>query len=132
MRKLSRGERKRLNAGELAKLCAQLADEYKAERILVLNVSGICTYTDFLVICSGRSTRQVQGIADHIEEMIKKSVGTVPLGIEGWREGLWILMDYEDVIVHIFYNPIREVYDLESLWADAEMVHIEGVTALAK
>ncbi len=120
-----------LTASDKAILCAKLADDFKAEQIVVLNVEGICSYADYFVICSGRSTRQVQGIADNIEEQLRKR-GIKPLGIEGWREGLWVLMDYEDVIIHIFYSPIREVYDLEGLWADAKNIQISGVTAVAE
>lgn len=111
---------------EKAKRCAELAGDYKAEHIVLLNVQGLCSYADYFVICSGRSTRQVQGIADHIEEEMKKH-GIRPLGIEGLREGHWVLMDYDDVIVHIFYEPIREIYDLEGLWIDAKTECISNV-----
>lgn len=112
-----------MNVGEKVKRCAELADDYKAEQIIMLNLEGMCSYTDYFIICSGRSTRQVQGIADHIEQEMKKH-GIRPLGIEGFQEGHWVLMDYDDVIVHIFYEPIREIYDLESLWADAKTEHL--------
>lgn len=107
-----------ISTQEKALLCARIAENYKAKRLAVLSIGDMCNFTDYFVICSGQSTKQVQGIVDHIEEEMRKA-GYSPLGIEGWKEGRWVLMDYDDVIVHVFHDPVREVYDLESLWADA-------------
>ncbi len=120
----------KMSSGNKAFLCAKLADDSKAENIVILDVEQICSYADYFVICSGRSSRQVQGIADNIEEELRKQ-GIKPLGIEGWREGLWVLMDYGDVIVHIFYDPVREMYDLESLWAEAKTISISEITTVS-
>ncbi len=109
-----RGERAR----EKAFLCARLVDAYKAQRVVILEVGKMCAFADYFVICHGQSTRQVQGIAHHLEEEMKKA-GYRPFGVEGWKEGTWILLDYGEVIVHIFHDPVRSAYDLESLWADA-------------
>lgn len=84
----------------------------------------ISSFTDYFIILSGNSDRHVQGIADSIETEMKK-IGIIPLGIEGFTEGKWILIDYSDVIVHIFYAPFRNFYDLEKLWADAPRIKIE-------
>lgn len=104
--------------------CAKEADDRKALDIVLLDVSKITTLADYFLICSGRSSRQVQGIADGVQTRLRE-LGVRPLGVEGEREGHWILMDYGDVIVHIFYQPIRELYDLESLWSDGTVVPIE-------
>jgi ribosome-associated protein len=96
--------------------------------LVLLDVAEISSFADYFIICSGRSSRQVQGLADHLEESLKE-VGIRPLGIEGRREGHWILMDYGDVIIHIFYEPTRHVYELESLWSEAKPVDLtrEGI-----
>ncbi len=81
----------------------------------------LSSFADYFVICSGRSDRHAQAIADAIKENLKEKQVT-PLGIEGYREALWILMDYSDVIVHIFHEKTREVYELEKLWNDAPAI----------
>ncbi|WP_041443165.1 ribosome silencing factor [Syntrophobacter fumaroxidans] len=102
-------------------LCAEEADKLKAADVVLLEVSKYSSFADYFVICSGKSGRQVQGIADSIERSLKEA-GIRPLGVEGLREGQWVLMDYGDVIVHVFYEPVRFFYDLESLWSEAETV----------
>jgi ribosome-associated protein len=77
-----------------------------------------------MVICSGNSDRQVQAIAASIEESLKK-FRIIPIGIEGENSGKWILMDYDDVVIHIFYEPTREFYDIERLWSDAPRIKVE-------
>ncbi|MBN2179513.1 MAG: ribosome silencing factor [Deltaproteobacteria bacterium] len=99
-------------------LCTNAALKKKAKDLIILKVQELSSFTDFFVICSGSSDRQVQAIADSIETDLKKS-GVLPLGIEGGRSGKWILMDYGDVVVHVFYEATREFYDIERLWADA-------------
>ncbi len=120
-------ERKPTDAESKASLCAEEALNYKAVDPVVLDVSDLASFADYFVICSGKSTRQVQGIADNIETRLK-ALGVKPLGIEGFHEGQWILMDYGDVIVHIFYEPVRYFYDLESLWSEADAVHPGGAS----
>lgn len=111
---------------EMALLCAQAALDHKAIDLAILEVKKLSSFADYFVICSGSSDRQVQAIASHIEEKLGKQ-GLRPLGIEGKREGSWTLLDYGDVIIHIFYNPIREFYDLERLWSDAPKVDLHPV-----
>jgi ribosome-associated protein len=108
---------------EKAFLCARAALEHRAIDLVILEVKNLSSFTDYFVIFSGSSDRQVQAIASHIEEELGKE-GVYPLGIEGKREGHWVLLDYGDVIIHIFYHPIREFYDLERLWADAPRVEL--------
>jgi ribosome-associated protein len=91
----------------------------KAFDLVLLEMKGVASFTDYFLICSGKSDRQVQAIASHIEEKLGKQ-GLHPLGIEGQREGRWVLLDYGDVVIHIFYHPIREFYDLETFRSRAE------------
>lgn len=106
---------------ELAQICAHAAIDAKAEDLVILDVKGISSFTDYFVIMSGRSTRHVQGLAEAIEkEMRSKRVSTS--NAEGLQEGMWVLLDFGDVVVHIFYHEQRKFYDLESLWHDARPV----------
>ena len=104
---------------EKALLCFHLAREYKASDIILLDVSTFSSFADYFLICSGQSTRQVQGIADNLERALRDH-GLRPMGVEGRAEGNWVLMDYGTVIIHVFYEPVRHFYDLESLWSEAK------------
>ena len=110
-----------MSSREKAILCAREAWRFKAFDLVLLDVSGLSSFADFFIVCSGRSSRQVQGIADNVESGLK-SMGLKPIGTEGKREGHWVLMDYGDVIIHIFHEPVRYFYDLESLWSEAPSV----------
>jgi ribosome-associated protein len=96
----------------------------KATNLVLLDVRGLSSVGDFLIICSGRSNRQVSAIADFIQ-MDLKSKGIRPLSVEGKKEGHWVLLDYGHVILHVFYEPLREFYDLESLWIDAQRINVD-------
>jgi ribosome-associated protein len=110
---------------EIARLCARIALDNKAEDLVILDVRGLTSFTDYFVIMSGRSTRHAQGIAEKIEtELRTKRISSK--NCEGLREGVWILLDYDDVIVHIFYKDTRKFYDLDGLWHDAPQVDIEA------
>ncbi|MCD6154083.1 MAG: ribosome silencing factor [Syntrophobacterales bacterium] len=104
--------------------CINAALGKKAKNLTILKVKELSSFADYFIICSGTSDRQVKAIAGFIEETLKKS-GILPLGIEGKNSGNWILMDYGDVIIHIFYEPTREFYDIERLWSDAPSMIIE-------
>jgi ribosome-associated protein len=108
---------------EKAFLCARAALAHKAIDLVILSMDRLSSFTDYFVICSGNSDRQVQAIASHIEDTLA-GIGFFPLGIEGKREGRWILLDYGEVVVHIFYHAVREFYDLERLWADAQKIDL--------
>jgi len=97
----------------------------KAAKIVLLDVHALTTVADAFLICSGRSNRQVTAIAEFIQSDLKKH-GIKPMHVEGLKEGHWVLLDYGHVIIHIFYEPVREFYDLEGLWIDAERIDIEG------
>lgn len=87
----------------------------KARDVVVLDLTGICSFADHFIICSGTSIRQVQSIADGVEEAIRKEA-TRPSHIEGYSEGEWVLLDYLDFVVHVFTERAREFYELERLW----------------
>ncbi|UCG80230.1 MAG: ribosome silencing factor [Desulfobacterales bacterium] len=95
----------------------------KAFDVVVLDLHGLASFADTFIICSGRSHRQVSAIAEFVEENLKAK-GIKPLGIEGLREGHWVLMDYGDVVIHVFFEPIRTFYDLEGLWSDARRIEV--------
>jgi ribosome-associated protein len=95
----------------------------KAFDLMLLDVGGISGYADYLLLASGRSTRQAGAIAEGVERALKKA-GIKPLGLDGLKEGRWALLDYGDVVVHVFHQPVREFYDLESLWSDAPRVEV--------
>lgn len=113
--------------------CTNAALDKKAKNLIILKVKELSSFTDYFIICSGTSDRQVKGIATSIEETLKKA-GVLPLGIEGKDSGNWILMDYGDVIIHIFYEPTREFYDIERLWSDIPSMtvgeNVEKLTSL--
>jgi ribosome-associated protein len=113
-----------MSSRDRAILCAREASRFKALDLVLLDVAKYSSFADYFLICSGKSSRQVQGIAENVEAHLR-SRGLKPLGLEGVREGHWVLMDYGDVIVHIFYEPVRYLYDLESLWADASRLEWE-------
>jgi ribosome-associated protein len=81
-------------------------------------VKGLCSFADYFLICSGTSRRHVLALAEHLEEALSQA-GAKPLGVEGLQEGLWVLMDFNDLVIHIFSQPLREFYNLEDLWAEA-------------
>jgi ribosome-associated protein len=105
-------------------LCLKAAIEKKALNPVLLELKEITSFTDYFLLLSGKSDRQVQAIAQAIEEALKKR-GIRPLGQEGTLGGKWVLMDYEDVVVHIFLEPIRNFYDLEGLWLDAPRIDLQ-------
>jgi len=114
---------KGLSTEEKTTLISQIVADRKAMDVVVLDMADASSITDYFFICSGGSQRQVQAIADAIDEQLKKA-GSTSLGVEGYREGHWILMDYGDVIVHVFSQETRDFYDLERLWANAPKIDL--------
>lgn len=106
-----------------ALLAAKSVLEKKAENVKILDISEVSGFTDYFVICSGMSDRQVLAIAESVDFMAS-SEGFEIYAVEGQSEGRWVLMDLGDVVVHIFLDALREYYDLESLWSDAPRVSI--------
>jgi len=113
---------------ELARFAALAALDKKAEDLVVLDVRGLSSFTDFFVIMSGRSTRHVQGLAQAVDAALRHK-NVKDGNTEGLNEGHWVLLDYNDVIVHIFYSEDRSFYDIEGLWHDAPRVEIEPEAA---
>lgn len=106
-------------AKALAKTIAQLLLDKKAQDVSVLDVRGIASYADYVVIASGESDRQVMAMADNVQQKLKTDEALTPVGFEGMETGQWVLLDYGDVVAHLFYGEVRGHYDLEGLWADA-------------
>ena len=92
--------------------------------MIALDLREIASFTEFFIIATGANQRQVQAIADEIEEQLKKQVSARPVRTEGYSSAEWVLMDYGDFIVHIFEKNAREFYDLERLWRDAKRVEL--------
>ena len=107
-----------LSGEALVERIVSVASDRKAVDIRVLDVRGMVSYTDFFVICSGRSERQTKAIHDAVYEALKGS-GVLPRRVEGARESRWVLMDYLDAVVHVFTPDAREFYRLEQLWGEA-------------
>lgn len=108
---------------EKALACARAAIDKKAENVKILDLSALSGFTDYFVICSGMSDRQVKSIADAIDQTMVES-GKRILASEGYSEGRWVLIDLGDIVVHIFLDALREYYDLETLWAEAPRIKI--------
>lgn len=121
MPKMVQENRKMTSSREKSLYCVRAALEKKAYDLVLLDVKKISSFTGYFLICSGRSDRQVQAIARSIEDDLKK-MGIRLLGMEGFEGGKWILMDYDDVVVHVFLDPVRKFYDLEGLWFEAPRV----------
>jgi len=113
----------------LARRIAEIASDKHAIDILVLDLRKLTSFTDFFVICSGNSDRQVQAIARAIHDSLKHDHGVMPLGEEGMSSGHWALLDYGDVVTHVFYNEDREHYQLEKLWFDAPRIKFKGINS---
>ncbi|MFO7709500.1 MAG: ribosome silencing factor [Desulfobacterales bacterium] len=97
----------------------------KAVNVAVLDVRGLTSIADAFIICTGRSNRQVTAIAEHVERELRKQK-IKPLSVEGAKEGQWVLLDYGSVIMHVFFDSVREFYDLEGLWTDARRLKLPG------
>jgi len=104
---------------------AHAALDKKALEVAVLDVRGLSSYADYLVVMTAESDRQASAIADHVDETLKKQ-GITKVGVEGYETGHWILVDYGDVVAHVMSAETRQVYDLEGLWADAPRFRVEG------
>jgi ribosome-associated protein len=112
-------ERRALPPAELAREIARYALEKKAQDVLELGMRGLVSYTDYFVICTGNTDRQVKAIHDAVLAGAKRDHGIQPRRVEGQGSAQWILMDYLDVVVHLFTPATREFYRLEQLWGEA-------------
>ena len=109
---------------------AKAAVDLKAENLVALDVREVTSFTDVFILATGGSDRHVRAIADAVEEAVEE-LGERPLGIEGYDEGRWLLLDLGDVIVHLFQRDVREHYDLERLWSEAPRLDLLDAEAVS-
>ena len=112
------GALSRSEAWERTLRCARYALDRKAYDLVVLEVGDLTSVADYFLLCTGRSDTQVQAIVQSLDENLRRE-GMRPLSIEGYANAQWVLLDFDDVIVHVFHQPVRRFYDLERLWARA-------------
>lgn len=115
-----------MNSFELAQEAAMAAADKKAVRPVLLDLRGQSDLCDYQFICSGENERQTRAIADAIEERCKAKAGVRPVAVEGKQTGNWILMDYGGVLIHIFYNQLRDYYGIEQLWPKAKFIDLKA------
>lgn len=111
-----------MDSKKLALLCRELADNKKAENILILDVRGLSSVTDYFVIASGTSEPHLRAIVNEIEDKLRDDHGVRPRAIDGTFQTAWVVLDYFDVIVHVMRADVRDRYDLETLWGDAPRI----------
>lgn len=111
-----------MDAKKLALLCRELADNRKAENLVVMDVRAVSSVTDYFVIVSGGSEPHLRAIAEEITSRLKAEHGIVPASVDGTFQTGWLVLDFFDVIVHVMRTDVRERYDLETLWGDAGRV----------
>lgn len=117
-----------MNTIDKARRIADLAIAKNAVDPVLLQVTELCSYTDIIAICHGRSTRQVQAIVQHVATEMKHE-GVANYGIEGDGDALWVLVDFGDVVLHVFHEPMRAYYNLEGIYPDAERVEVADKAA---
>jgi len=105
-------------------IAVRAAESKKATHLTVLDLTGITSFADFFVICTGSNQRQVQAIADEVGLQLKRHAGELPISVEGYDQAEWVLADYGDLLVHVFSPKSREYYSLERLWRGAKAVEI--------
>lgn len=115
-----------MTSKELAKLACNALDDKKALEIKVINIENVSTLADYFIIASGTNRNQVQAMADNVDETLGRA-GYEPKQIEGYQNANWILMDYRDIVIHIFDEENRLFYDLERIWRDGTVVEVEDL-----
>ncbi len=105
------------------------AEDKKAKDAVIMELANLTDITDYFLVASGTSERHVRTIADNVETGMKEK-GVKPFSVEGYHDGRWVIIDYRDVIVHVFLEQLRELYDLESLWIEAKRYRVEKEKAL--
>jgi ribosome-associated protein len=111
-----------MDSRKLALLCRELADNKKAEDIVILDLRKLSTITDYFVICTGTSEPHLRAIVGEIQEHLEEDQQISPRGTDGGINTSWVVLDYFDVIVHVMRKDVRELYKLEDLWGDAPLV----------
>lgn len=113
-----------MKALDKARLCLSIIKERKAVDPVLFEVGKLTSITDYFLVASGNSIRQVQAITKHLRKRMREESFRA-YGLEGEQEGNWVLLDYGDVVIHLFYQPIREFYDLEGLWLEAPRIELD-------
>jgi ribosome-associated protein len=121
---IRKGAAKKHGLPDTVQRAVEAAREKKAIDLQVLDLRSLDSFTDFFVICSGQNVRQVQAIADAVEESLRKGEQVKPAHVEGFQRAEWVLLDYFDFVVHVFSSQRREFYALERLWGSAERVSL--------
>lgn len=111
---------------KMVKIAHEALDEKMAEEITVIDISKVSTVADYFIIANGRNTNQVQAIVDNVTEKLGRA-GYNYRQIEGYQEARWVLLDYQDVVIHVFSSDDRRFYDLERIWRDGSLVEIENL-----
>ncbi len=119
--------RRELTPLEQARETASLCQEKLATDVTILDMQGVCDFTDYFVIATGRNTRQTKAIYDEVAQGLKKGHSLIPRSSAGLREGDWIVADYLDVVLHLFTPETRSYYRLEELWDDVPSVEVAAV-----
>ncbi len=115
-----------MTSKELAKLAVNALDDKKGEDIKVIDISEVSVLADYFIIAGGSNRSQIQAMADNVDECLSKNGGTLKQ-IEGYDAGNWVLLDFQDIIVHIFDKENRLFYDLERIWSDGKQIKIENL-----
>ncbi len=113
---------------DVLRLALAAVEDKKAFDVVLLDISKVASFASYFLMCSGDSSRQIQAIADEVEKKLKES-GIRPNHIEGYRHAEWVLMDYVDVVVHVFSRSARAYYDLERLWRDGKRLDVQKMLA---
>lgn len=111
---------------DLAKQIAVEALDTKAKDLKLLDLRDLVSYTDYFILATGTSDRHVKSIADRIHLKLKKALGRLPISYEGFQSGQWVLLDYGDVVLHVFLEDQRKYYGLDAMWADAPEISLDG------
>ncbi|MBZ0302078.1 MAG: ribosome silencing factor [Anaerolineae bacterium] len=114
--------RRSLDSFDLARYIVDVVDEHKAENIVLLDLRPDTVIADFFILCTGTSDRQIGALVDHVKTAVKEQYDQRPYSVEGTPESGWQLLDFGDVVVHIFLEEVREYYDLEGLWHKANVL----------
>ncbi len=129
---MTQGKERALDSRQLALIAAEAASDKKAEDIVAVEVANLLVVTDYFVIGTGQNDRQVRAIADEVEDQLREKAGVKPIGREGTEEGKWVLLDFADIVVHIFQPDERDFYRLERLWGEAPRLALpQSVTGYA-
>jgi ribosome-associated protein len=129
LRERERGDSRPLTPIEQARRIAEVAQEKLAADVVILDMRPVCSYTDYFVVCTGGNPRQTKAIYDEVHERLKHEHRLLPRSVAGVREARWILVDYLDVVLHVFTPEAREYYRLEELWDDVPSVELAAASA---